>query len=237
MSDANQFSDLLPGETLAPSELAELARHAAARVDVDLLVRRDRDHRFCLQLWRDEHSEGWLLGWLDDQETGFHDHDSSAGGVYVLEGAVAEDRLSSADPTRRGSCRRARASRSTRSTSIACDTTAPCPGSRCTSTRRRSSAWARTRSWTACSGASASPPTRSSRRAATSSPRPSHRETGFRSPVAFGAPGSSCGLASVRFAHSRQPSGDPNPARYRVWSSRVRVASGLRGFAGLPSGS
>jgi hypothetical protein len=98
MSDANQFGDLLPAETLAPDELAELARVAAARVDVDQLVRRDRDKRFCLQLWRDAHSEGWLLGWLDDQDTGYHDHDSSAGGVHVIEGSVAEDRLAIGGP-------------------------------------------------------------------------------------------------------------------------------------------
>jgi hypothetical protein len=100
MSGANQFGDLLPAETLAPDELAELARDAAARVDVDQLVRRDRDKRFCLRLWRDEHSEAWLLGWLDDQDTGFHDHDCSAGGVHVIEGSVAEDRLSVGGPHR-----------------------------------------------------------------------------------------------------------------------------------------
>jgi Cysteine dioxygenase type I len=98
MSDANQFSDLLPAAPLAPPQLSVLARTAAGRVDVDLLVRRDRDHRFCLCLWRDAHSEGWLLGWLDDQETGFHDHDASAGGVHVIEGAVAEDRLTLGAP-------------------------------------------------------------------------------------------------------------------------------------------
>jgi quercetin dioxygenase-like cupin family protein len=93
MSDANQFADLMPGSTLEPEQIALLARTAAARVDVDRLVRRDRSHRFCLRLWRDERSEGWLLGWLDDQETGFHDHDRSAGGVHVIEGSLAEDRL------------------------------------------------------------------------------------------------------------------------------------------------
>ena len=101
MSDANQFGDLLPADTLAPDALAALARAAAARVDVDALVRRDRDKRFCLRLWRDEHSEAWLLGWLDDQETGYHDHDCSAGGVHVMEGAVAEDRLSIGPPVSR----------------------------------------------------------------------------------------------------------------------------------------
>jgi hypothetical protein len=98
MSDANQFADLMPAAPLEPEQIAELARVAAARVDVDLLVRRDRDHRFCLRLWRDEHSEAWLLGWLDEQETGFHDHDRSAGGVHVIEGALAEDRLTLGGP-------------------------------------------------------------------------------------------------------------------------------------------
>jgi quercetin dioxygenase-like cupin family protein len=98
MSEPNQFTDLLPGAPLEPEQIAELARLAAARVDVDRLVRRDRDSRFCLRLWRDEHSEAWLLGWLDDQETGFHDHDSSAGGVHVIEGSVREDRLTLGGP-------------------------------------------------------------------------------------------------------------------------------------------
>jgi hypothetical protein len=98
MSEPNQFSDLLPGAPLEPAQIAGLARAAAARVDVDRLVRRDRDSRFCLRLWRDEHSEAWLLGWLDDQETGFHDHDTSAGGVHVIEGSVAEDRLTLGGP-------------------------------------------------------------------------------------------------------------------------------------------
>jgi hypothetical protein len=98
MSEPNQFADLLPRGPLEPAQIAELARTAAARVDVDQLVRRDRDSRFCLRLWRDEHSEAWLLGWLDDQETGFHDHDSSAGGVHVMEGSVREDRLTLGGP-------------------------------------------------------------------------------------------------------------------------------------------
>ncbi len=85
MSEPNQFADLLPDGFLEPEQIAALARAAAARVDVDRLVRRDRDSRFCLRLWRDDHSEAWLLGWLDDQETGFHDHD-------VLGGRGARDR-------------------------------------------------------------------------------------------------------------------------------------------------
>ena len=98
MSESNQFADLLPDAPLEPQQIAALAREAAARVEVDKLVRRDRSSRFCLRLWRDAHSEAWLLGWLDDQETGFHDHDCSAGGVHVIEGSVREDRLTLAGP-------------------------------------------------------------------------------------------------------------------------------------------
>lgn len=98
MSETNQFADLMPGALLEPAQIAELARSAAARVDVDRLVRRDRSSRFCLRLWRDEHSEAWLLGWLDDQETGFHDHDNSAGAVHMMEGSMREDRLTLGGP-------------------------------------------------------------------------------------------------------------------------------------------
>jgi hypothetical protein len=98
MSQRDPFADLLPDAPLMPPQLAALARMAASDVDVEQLVRRDRDARFCLRLWHDARSEAWLLGWLDDQETGFHDHDRSAGGVHVMEGAVAEDRLTIGGP-------------------------------------------------------------------------------------------------------------------------------------------
>ena len=37
--------------------------------------------------------EVWLIHWEDGHDTGFHDHDRSAGTVVVVEGAVREDRL------------------------------------------------------------------------------------------------------------------------------------------------
>ena len=45
------------------------------------------------QLWLDEHVGAWLICWMDDHDTGFHDHDLSAGGVVVARGAVREQRL------------------------------------------------------------------------------------------------------------------------------------------------
>jgi hypothetical protein len=35
----------------------------------------------------------WLICWMDDHDTGFHDHDLSAGAVHVVEGSVREERL------------------------------------------------------------------------------------------------------------------------------------------------
>jgi predicted metal-dependent enzyme (double-stranded beta helix superfamily) len=35
----------------------------------------------------------WLICWMDDHDTGFHDHDVSAGAVAVVAGGVREERL------------------------------------------------------------------------------------------------------------------------------------------------
>jgi hypothetical protein len=34
-----------------------------------------------------------MICWLDDQKTGYHDHDLSSGAVYVCEGSLVEDRF------------------------------------------------------------------------------------------------------------------------------------------------
>jgi len=34
-----------------------------------------------------------MICWLDDQKTGYHDHDLSSGAVYVYEGTLVEDRF------------------------------------------------------------------------------------------------------------------------------------------------
>src|ERR1700691_2191257 len=35
----------------------------------------------------------WLICWNEGHDTGFHDHDGSAGGVIVVKGKVSEERL------------------------------------------------------------------------------------------------------------------------------------------------
>ena len=53
----------------------------------------DPEHRTYEQLLRDEHLDVWLLCWSRDHDTGFHDHDLSAGAVAVAHGSVREERL------------------------------------------------------------------------------------------------------------------------------------------------
>ena len=56
-------------------------------------VRHDPNTRYFHQLYRDPHLDVWLICWLDTQDTGYHDHDLSAGAVYVCEGVLHEDRF------------------------------------------------------------------------------------------------------------------------------------------------
>jgi hypothetical protein len=56
-------------------------------------VRHDLGERIYVQLHRDTHLDVWMICWLDDQKTGYHDHDISSGAVYVCEGALVEDRF------------------------------------------------------------------------------------------------------------------------------------------------
>jgi predicted metal-dependent enzyme (double-stranded beta helix superfamily) len=57
------------------------------------LVHHDPAVRTYEQLLRDEHVAVWLICWMDDHDTGFHDHDVSCGALAVAEGAVVEERL------------------------------------------------------------------------------------------------------------------------------------------------
>jgi hypothetical protein len=57
------------------------------------LIEHHPSHRTYRQLHRDDHLDVWLLCWSRDHDTGYHDHDLSAGAVSVIAGAVREDRL------------------------------------------------------------------------------------------------------------------------------------------------
>jgi Cysteine dioxygenase type I len=57
------------------------------------LVEHDRAARTYSELLRDDNVAAWLICWMDDHDTGFHDHDVSAGAVAVVSSSVREDRL------------------------------------------------------------------------------------------------------------------------------------------------
>jgi predicted metal-dependent enzyme (double-stranded beta helix superfamily) len=89
----SSLGDLLPhDDVLRPSELEELARALAVRPELwEQLVRVDRDRRRYELLYEDDRLDAWVLSWMPQQATGFHDHDVSAVGLAVTQGSVRED--------------------------------------------------------------------------------------------------------------------------------------------------
>ena len=74
--------------------LAALVERLAARPEAwRHLVDHRADARTYEQLHRDDHVAVWLICWMNDHDTGFHDHDLSAGALSVVRGAVREERL------------------------------------------------------------------------------------------------------------------------------------------------
>jgi len=56
-------------------------------------VRHDPEMRIYEELHRDDHLGIWLICWMKDHDTGFHDHDISSGALAVVDGLVREERL------------------------------------------------------------------------------------------------------------------------------------------------
>jgi predicted metal-dependent enzyme (double-stranded beta helix superfamily) len=82
------------GRDLSNEELLAVARRVATRPELwSHLVAHDPSQRTYAELHRDEHLDVWLICWSHDHDTGFHDHDLSAGAVAVVAGAVREERL------------------------------------------------------------------------------------------------------------------------------------------------
>ena len=80
-------------------ELEALVREIAAdREAWEHLVHHSREQREYVELRRDDDVAVWLICWMDEHDTGFHDHDLSSGAVAVADGAVAEDRLALGGP-------------------------------------------------------------------------------------------------------------------------------------------
>jgi len=96
MTDIATFvSQRLPdARDLEQSELVELSTAIGTTPALwRELVRHDSGERIYMQLYRDTHVDVWMICWLYDQKTGYHDHDLSSGAVYVCEGELVEDRF------------------------------------------------------------------------------------------------------------------------------------------------
>jgi len=80
--------------SLELNELESLARRLAGRPDVwREHVRHDAGRRTYELLLDEPHVTAWVICWMEDHDTGFHDHDLSAGAVAVVSGRVREERL------------------------------------------------------------------------------------------------------------------------------------------------
>lgn len=86
--------DTLPGRDLDPAELAELAAGLAADPSRwQHHVAFDPEHRHYVSVHRDLHVDVWVICWLPQNDTGWHDHDISSGAVAVAQGALTEHNL------------------------------------------------------------------------------------------------------------------------------------------------
>jgi len=82
------------GRDLSGPELESFVAELAGRPELWIeLVKHDSAQRRYEQLLSDDHVTAWLICWMSDQDTGFHDHDLSAGAVAVVGGRVREERL------------------------------------------------------------------------------------------------------------------------------------------------
>ena len=86
------------GRPLQAAECATLARRAAGLLDTAALAG-SGTAASCV-LWQDEHSVAWLNVMPEPRDTGYHDHDGSAVGVYVIGGSVTNEGLPIGGPRR-----------------------------------------------------------------------------------------------------------------------------------------
>jgi predicted metal-dependent enzyme (double-stranded beta helix superfamily) len=92
----------LPDRQLARPELVRLVEHVAARRELWLPhLDRAAVKRTYAELHRDSQVDVWAIFWLPENDTGWHDHDTSSGAVRVVEGALEEHALLVAAPERR----------------------------------------------------------------------------------------------------------------------------------------
>lgn len=91
---------------LSPAELGTLAAGLASDPAVQAqaaALQPGAGTRQWVLVGRDDHVDVWLIAWGQGADTGWHDHDTSAGAFAVAEGEIVESR-----PSLRGRHRRRR---------------------------------------------------------------------------------------------------------------------------------
>jgi predicted metal-dependent enzyme (double-stranded beta helix superfamily) len=84
---------------LSLTELRALVeRLAADEASWRHLVKPQRERRYYDQILSEGFVGVWLICWMDEHDTGFHDHDASSGAVTVVEGRLREERLAVGAP-------------------------------------------------------------------------------------------------------------------------------------------
>ena len=78
---------------MSEQELRDLVCRLAEEGAWRALVHEDHQQRRFEQLLRHDDVDVWVLSWMQFHDTGYHDHDMSAGAVAVAAGAVREERL------------------------------------------------------------------------------------------------------------------------------------------------
>jgi hypothetical protein len=94
--------DLPNDRLLDRPELVRLVERVAARSDLwSPHLDRAATERTYASLHRDANVDLWAIFWLPENDTGWHDHDTSSGAVHVIEGALEEHALHVASAERR----------------------------------------------------------------------------------------------------------------------------------------
>jgi predicted metal-dependent enzyme (double-stranded beta helix superfamily) len=84
----------IPQAVLTRPELRALARDLRSKRELwEPLVHHTPEQRHYELLHQDESTMAWVISWMDDHDTGFHDHDLSAGAVAIARGQIREERL------------------------------------------------------------------------------------------------------------------------------------------------
>ena len=96
------LASLVPahGRSLTPAECAQVAAEIAGRgIWKDVALTPTESHtRGYACIYADEWCEMWVLSWLPQHSTGFHDHGESNVGFCVVQGAIVEQQLRFAEP-------------------------------------------------------------------------------------------------------------------------------------------